>query len=323
MKCTILALMLAATPAFATTPWLRVDADAKGPEGALARGHKAFLDKDYRSVTGAVRTVLEDQAADATVRQNALELLGKAYGENAGKLPADWRLPAGVTNFKFKQMRKEQAEGIEYNHSLSLNAPTTEVIQNLRLVRFPDTVVLDRDANIGFWEVDQEDDGTWTATMSADERREPLADGLYLFTIVLKNGTRTDGWFPLANLVSSASPKVSSPAVGETIRSANPTIRFEDFRSPEYDPSERRDLGVSVGQLVGANYEWQERWSYYVTHPSLMETTVGRENDADGVSALEDGKYWLSLSFSEQRMFGELKLRRVSRTSRPFFVKTN
>ncbi len=54
----------------------------------------------------------------------------------------------------------------------------------------------------------------------------------------------------------------------------------------------------------------------------MTEATLGREPDAAGVSALEDGKYWLSLTYYEQRMFGELKLRRGSRTSRPFFVNS-
>ena len=53
-----------------------------------------------------------------------------------------------------------------------------------------------------------------------------------------------------------------------------------------------------------------------------LDLRVGQAPSSQGVEALDDGDYWMALTFREQRRFGDLKLRRASRTARQFHVRT-
>ena len=125
----------------------------------------------------------------------------------------------------------------------------------------------------------------------------------------------------MATAARDLQPK-REPEVGQTYTQGNPEVRWDDFRSPEYQSSERRIAVVSVGQLSGPDHTWNGVWNLAVHDPTLTSTVIGTVPDASGVDHLVDGKYWLSLTYYEQRMFGDMKLRRGSRTARPFFVKT-
>ena len=69
-------------------------------------------------------------------RQNAMDLLNKAYQENQGKMPADWRLPAELTNLKFKHIRKQLPDGIEFSYSIDVNVPEADLITQIQLISF-------------------------------------------------------------------------------------------------------------------------------------------------------------------------------------------
>ncbi len=287
----------------------------------LARANQAYLRGDFAAMTTSVREVLANPATGAVERQNVFALLHKAFEVNHGHLPADWRLPAPLSNLKFKNYRKDLVDGIEFAFALDVTVPEADTITQLQLVRYPDQVVLDHQAGLGEWTVSQDDDG-YEIELYGDNVREPLEEGLYLLHFGMKDGSHFDAWFPLDHLESSASPNLREPEVGQTYTQGNPEVRWDDFRSPEYQSSERRIAVVSVGQLSGPNHTWNGVWNLAVHDPTLTSTVIGTVPDASGVDHLVDGKYWLSLTYYEQRMFGDMKLRRGSRTARPFFVKT-
>ena len=145
-----------------------------------------------------------------------------------------------------------------------------------------------------------------------------MADGLYTMNFEFKDGSTGNGWFILSDLTSSASPTVESPAVGETFDIGNPELRWMDFKSPEYKSAERRTLSLSIS-AINAN---RATWEYYIGDPTMTHATVGSEPGGTGAKVLSDGKYWGVVSYHESRVFGPMRLVRVSRTGRQFYVKT-
>ncbi len=319
-KMICLAALLMATAGVAqASGWFAAGAGTQVT--SLVKAHQAYVGRDFKGMTKLVHEVLSDPGAGKVEQKNALALISKAFSENKGRLPADWRLPAPLSALKFKHYRKELPDGTEYSYQFSVNGPEADSVASIKLVKFPGEVILDREAGVGEWSTDA-DDGGYYFEMYGGDGREPLQDGLYLFTITQKDGTRTDGWFPLERMTSSASPTVNAPEVGQTFNQGNPELRWEDFRSPEYQASERRHLLLNVGRHDGTNGAWTGVWSHYESDPTRTSAVVGQLPDSEGVERLVDGKYWLSVSYNEQRMFGDLRLRRGSRTARPFYVRS-
>jgi hypothetical protein len=131
----------------------------------------------------------------------------------------------------------------------------------------------------------------------------------------LKDGTRSSGWFVLNDMAASASPVVRAPAVGETVDTPTPEIQWDDFRTPEYKPYEARVLALAVVPLKGLDTSWKPVFDLYEPDPTRTHATVA--------PALADGKYWVMVTYQEQRRFGDLKLRRCARTGRYFYVKAH
>lgn len=63
-------------------------------------------------------------------------------------------------------------------------------------------------------------------------------------------------------------------------------------------------------------------WSRRVGRPGPTDLVLGVGGDGPD-TVLQDGDYWLALTFSERRQFGPLGVVRASRTARPFQVRTS
>ncbi len=295
---------------------------AEGERSAIERAHAAYLKDDMPSMSSALREALADPSADQLVRTNAYDLLNRAFREHKGKLTSDWAPPPGVSNLKFAHVRKAKQDGVAYKANFAGHMDAADTLSQVQLVKFPNDVVLDRRAGVGEWEsAPEETGGGFYFGLDSEDREAPLADGLYIIRFVLASGLSSEGWFVMSDLTSSATPSVHAPAYGETVTSAQPTITWDDFRSPELSPDERRVMRVNVSRVTDVSPYWAPVWGLSSQGATQTSATVGLEPDADGPeSSLANGEYWLSVSFYEQRMFGDLKLRRASRTSRPFRV---
>ena len=109
-----------------------------------------------------------------------------------------------------------------------------------------------------------------------------------LITLETKAGARAVGWFILSDLVSSGAPRLVSPPVGETVQTRRPELKREDFRSPEYKPSDWRSIYVNIIKL-GPNDEWETKWDYWESFPTHTSVVVGDHigDQTTGVSELE------------------------------------
>jgi len=298
--------MLALTGLFFSTMALAGNwfSQTKGKD-ALKEAHKAFLKDDYATMTVRLKNVLETSDEDA--KQNALQLLEKAYEARGGNVPADWKLPSEISRLTFFLRRQRTPDGDTFGVKLMGTASQKGVIKQLQVVQYPSRTILDKENGIGSWEEEVDLGNGPEFQLQALRQPDPVSDGLYLLNLELANGKSTHGWFIVSNLLSSDTPNVSVPAAGQTFMTPNPTLKWEDFHSPEYKSFERRSLWLAT---------WgSTHWETYLDDPSLTEITVGK--------SLADGQYSFLVGYREIRRFGDLRLARQSFSGVPFYVKSH
>jgi hypothetical protein len=146
----------------------------------------------------------------------------------------------------------------------------------------------------------------------------PPATGLYLIKVVLKSGKTVNGWFILDDGMNpSGSPTVTAPAADQIFKTGNPTLTWNDFRSPQYSSFDQRSLWVGV---YGDDSASHELWTFFAGAPTVQQVTVSA-GQGHGVSELPDGRYKLGLGYSELHHFGDILIGRECTTERMFSVQ--
>ncbi len=291
---------------------------------ALAAAHTAYLDGDLDRTVQAARAVLEDPATPEVGRANVLALIDAAWAAGRGKLPADWTVPAAILHLRVASIRKQEPESVSYRLEIGGTTADPAALGQVRITHGSGRVVLDRHEGRGTWSVTPEPDGTFFFELEGPETGSPTPAGLYLLDMEVA-GEDTRGWFILTSHVASEAPPVRAPSEGQTFTTGRPTLRFDDFRSPEFRSHERRSLGIYAVRLQPGGPDGRDYhvvWHRWIGSPALTELTLGVDGDMPD-TVLEDGDYWLALSFGERRRFGPLKVVRTSRTARPFQVRAS
>lgn len=297
-------------------PWLSPGGQATSP---LERAEEAFLDKDFLSMNKSLHEALTAPDSDASAMQAASELLDKAYDATRGHLPSDWHLPPGLTSLDFKVNRRESGDGVVFSYQLGGDIVSVDTIKQLQLVRYPSELILDLAANVGTWETSPDGNGFSFDFQTKRQTQKPPADGLYTLSIELKDGTRTEGWFIATNMVSSASPRLSSPTAGATVNTPNPLMQWDEFQSPEHRPYEHCKIVAHVSVQNQAN----DLWSLYSNDTAMTSAIIGRDPAGNAQLQLADNSYWVLLGLLETKHFGDVRLARGSRTGLGMSVKTH
>jgi hypothetical protein len=108
-------------------------------------------------------------------------------------------------------------------------------ISQLRLIHYPNRVILDKRAGIGEFadEPDPRTPGELNFWMASDYRRESNEEGLYLLDLEMKGGEKMQGWFFLSKPNATESPEVLSPSINQAFETRTPTFHWKDFISSE------------------------------------------------------------------------------------------
>ncbi len=310
--------ILTLAPLTAQATWFASDVSTE----PLYRAHEAYLRKDIRSMATELKELFKDPKSDETAQKNGLALLEQAYRLRGGNgIPVDWKLPAEITKMKVTLSYYKRENGDDYALKVSGNTQTQGVIKQLKVTRYPDHVLLDKQANIGEWE-DKVDPGDGPYfELDGPRKAKPVEDGLYLLHLELAGGAVTEGWFLVSNMVSTEAPVVHTPSVGESFATRNPVFKFDDFKSTQFQKHENRSLWTAVVKAEPPKFEWIEIWSMWEGSPARTQLNIGNETDAAGVKRLENGRYNFFLSYKEERRFGDLRLGRQSVSITPFHVK--
>lgn len=288
----------------------------------VERVHLAWLEGDSLELVRAVRDVLLEEDSSPAERQNVLEVLERAWEDAEGHLPADWTLPDAVADLHFRQIRVEEVDGIRHQVVLAGRLRDADAVSRAVLLRADDgAIVLDSQREPGGLHVDEPAPGDPLRYFEVEgpELSEPPSPGVYLWRLTLSSGEEREGWFIAHASSSTASPQVWAPGEGEVVTSRQPHAAWEDFRSPEHRPYEARTLGLYLVQRTGRG-EFAARWSSWSGEAGgTHDAVLGSATDGPAVE-LDDGAYWLAVTYGERRSFGPLQLVRASRTLRHFRV---
>ncbi len=296
------------------TAWAQSDWFPKGEaRGHLQRAHEFYLQGQQERMVDSLKAVLLDPEVNHAEKNNALGLLERAYQIGHGLVRASWSLPRGVDRLHVTQVRKEEPEHLYFRLTMGAHLAEEDLVHQVRLVAPGGEVIFDRESGVGEWQVDKEDGGKFSFELSSEDRSVPWESGLYRLYIRCKDGTSVNGWFIMSNQLASSAPKIHSPKVGARYEGvpSQPVIRWDDYRSPEFQDFERRSLVILVAQLHQPDF--QIRWMRFAFAPEEEEAKIDRP--------LDRGDYWLSMTFREERRFGPVRLRRASRTARRFYVR--
>lgn len=293
-----------------------------GQSTPLRRAHESFLGGRFQAMAAHLKEVFEDSSSDDVTRRNALELLHKAYAaKNGGSIPVDWKLPKEIEDMKINVRHARKPERDTYVLKASGTGSDKGIVAQIQIVQYPDRIVLDKEAGLGEWTESYDPEDGHYFELDGDSQAEPPAEGLYLLNLRLRDGRVTKGWFILSDLVSSETPTVRTPAVGEQFSTRNPTFRWLDFHSPEFQSHERRTLWVGISAPKPPDFTYNEVWSRYEANPATTETTIGVDPLGKGLKELPDGRYVTHIGYKEIRRFGDLRLARQSMTILPFSVR--
>jgi hypothetical protein len=276
--------------------------------GALTAAHEAYLDGDFLAVGELVRDVLLDPGASDRVKENAFELLDKAYEVQGGALPSRFKLPADYGSLQYVIFRNMTPNGPSFQVHARVLTRDPSHLTGFTVRRLPGETLLDKATGKGHFEVlhspGVQKAGFDEVVLDSGPIAAPPADGVLSVRLELDDGTVSEGFAIGRALGSEATPEVRSPAPWASISDPNPKVAWAPFRSPQCASFERRAIGVQVAQAGVRDLVW-ELWS----------------NNADaGKTALSPGDYQLLVVAGEIRSFGPVDLIRGSRTAQPFHV---
>lgn len=281
--------------------------------------HRAYLSKDFLTMTTEIKNALLASPNDPTVQQNVFDVYKQAASmQGEAGLPVDWHIPSEIKKMKIVSRRYD---GPAYALKVQGNLINNASIEQLRVVHYSDqSVLIDKQAGIGGWMQRQSththDVEYWS---ESHQSSSPLATGLYLINVALKDGKTVDGWFLIDDEMNpTKNPDVAIPSVGEEFQTGNPTFQWTDFRSPQYKSFEERSLWIGI--YDGGSTKNETIWTLFITSPSLQQATIGG-NTGSGVNVLDGGQYKFGLGYAELRHFGDILLGRECTTGRMFSVQ--
>lgn len=295
--------------------------DSKTPTEVTA-AHESFLMGNFDQMALDIKKALMAHAGDEAIQRDLLDLYDKAYelrGNSA--ISPDWHAPRGVIwlGVSAKKRFRPSQNAVDHRIAISMDYEKGAEIEQLRIVKYPNEVIIDKAQNIGNWSEDTNPDGTLNLWGAADYQRKLVSDGLYLIDIKLKGQETTHGWFLFSRINATESPEATVPSINQVLSTGTPTFQWKDFVSSEFRSYETRRIKIAV--VLRADNVNSNTW--YVNRPAPFSSiTVGSEgNGIIGVKALPADNYIFQLNYAESRQFGDLTVRRESGTHVPFSVK--
>lgn len=277
----------------------------------VCKTQQAYLDGNILEMMRNARLSLRAQPENIVVAQNVFGLLDESYRTHDGSLPSDLQLPKGISYFKIRIKRRYKAEtqGVRFSFTAITGIKEPGQVAQFQLRRSSDQkVVLDKIGKVGESEEERDPDGSLYFSIWSESTPEPPEEGLYEVTFQDRTGLVTKLEVILSQMISSASPTIVRPTVGEVFTSPQIDFHVEDFRSPEFGGFEKRKMRLVVVNQKSDRTVWQRE----IPKPMSQKVTAG---------PLASGDYILMLSFGEIRNQGPIKLDRESATYVPFSVR--
>ncbi len=301
---------------FAPTP---TPTQTAATRSALDAAHDAYLAGDWIGLGERIHDVLLDPNAVKLAKENAYELLDKAYEAQRGTLPSTFVLPKSIAGTQYWQTRCSFGNGrpLQYRFGFWMRVRAGAEVRELKVWRMPGETLLDKGTGLGKVQIKHVKDG-FDDLVIERSGNTPVADGVVSLRAVIDGEPPVEGWFITHGLNATSSPEVLSPSA--TVTDANPVVSWSPFRSPEYATFEGRTINVWVGHMDTNGGDGAQVWNFWSGNPAdLGEVRVGAQPSAS-IATLTPGEYWLSVTGGERRSFGPVEMLRLSQTGRSFTV---
>lgn len=286
---------------------------------ACAQAQAAYLAGDFAAFVGAragatgLLGCMRVSDDSPTLAQNAAALAVAGYAANGGALQGDFHLPKEIKQLRIVQRRNEDRNGVRYVVEFDGKLATAAHIRALKLTRYPDDIVLDRQD--GRFEFKEDADGFYLKRTL----ETPAPEGLYKVSVQAEGGDSVEAWVPLVDWASDRSPTVTAPQLDGGPLSANPVLSWQAFSTGDRGYAQR-GFYAEIIRSEAPDYAWQQVWKIDGNDRSATTAVVGKEPRGHGVGALTPGRYLFSLTYFERRAFGDLEISKASNARVVFHV---
>ena len=288
----------------------------------VAKAQQAYLDGDFSVAVNTLKQAYMASVNDSVATKNIMQLYTKIRSQSpATRFDVGWTLPAEIKSMRVSVTRR--LENGLVTHQLIVSGALTAIddMDNFQVVRYPDTIVLDKSKKVGTFQV-SDDDGTPGYDFRSRGTAFDVSAGLYLMTFSTKGGAHVDGWFMLdENANSTAQPQITNLDDNPVFNTGTPIMKWNEFFSPQFKKDiEHRALSIWIGK---AN-EDKGAWSFWSENMKTTSATIGSslqiENGWDH-GPLENGEYYALLNYMEAQSFGPIRIVRRSGTVKYFTIK--
>jgi hypothetical protein len=222
-----------------------------------------------------------------------------------------------IISLLVNQIRKDEPDYSSFQVVIQGTRDANLQLTRMSLVGPEGTTVMDSLAGVGTWSESPTDEGLVEVELESDETDVPLEPGVYEIRLEIAGADSEGLWFVLHDQVASSTPVVGAPLAGAQVQSRNPTVSWDDPVRPEDRAYESTSVFVMVLDLASYPHA-DSAWSLWTSSPLRM--TVLGSDAGQGVTALDDGNYWLSVTYGRHRRFGPITIGRLGRTALPFQV---
>lgn len=288
----------------------------------VALAQQAYLEGDLSRAIQAAKSAYMQMGRNSVAQKNILQL---AQQIQTMKLPVvmdvGWTLPSEIKDMRVSVARRLDDGAIRNKMTVGGSYKSVGEITNFQVIRYPDTVVLDKQKNIGHFE-DSEDNGEAEYYYSSQSSPFMVTPGLYLLKISTKSGSTVDGWFFITDEDNStANPQFVGFDGSPVFNSTTPQVSWQDFFSPQFRAD--RDYRM-VSLWVGKQNEDSGKFNFWtsdMTTKSILLAAPVNPDHGWTRGPLTDGAYYVLLNYNEARRFGPIRIVRRSETVKYFSVK--
>lgn len=280
----------------------------------------AVLQGRYESALQLIKQGLQTRALSSVESAKIMSIYSNLLGlKKFRDVDSGWVLPKGITDIRIRVVRIEEKGRANYKLSLGGTLDKIDRVNELVVTKYPNIVVLDKNKKIGKFE-SEPDEGAFSFSCDTMRSQLPVPPGYYHVSLSNDSGERGEGWFILDNQMnSSAGPAFTNLQDGQVLNGL-PNLQWNEFRSPEYKPTEATSPHLNIGKL-DSDSNWTSALGYWDddTMTSVrVGTTPASEKKVD--LPLKDGNYMVILGYGERRSIGNVRLVRKSVTRVKFSV---
>jgi hypothetical protein len=288
----------------------------------LAKAQQAYLDGQFSVSVNTLKQAYMASVNDSVAQKNILQMYNKIDSISPKpQIDVGWSLPSEVLALRVSVSRRFEKNIITHQMIFNGEVASLEEMTSFQVVRYPDTIVLDKVKKIGRFK-DSQPENKIEIDYRSPANAFDVSAGLYLINFTTKSGSNIHGWFFLdENANSSTQPQLTHMDGNPVFNTGNPQVEWPNFVSPEYKKdSETRGFSLWVGK---ADVD-EGVWNYFSSDMNQRSAILGSPVvDTHGWSRgpLENGDYYVLLLFSEYHNFGPLRISRRSSVVKYFTIK--